>query len=453
MITPLKSMSACYANNYKVVLVLFLPLLALSTFLVFQIKYGLIFLGGAVLFSLVLIKPKLVYYLLLALFSMEGIAAVPGASYDRLLAILLIIGLTLRLAMTKGAIPKDSSYKFLFLILLGSLASFVFAKDLPTSLRFYLAFISLFLLYGMTRYFMRSIEDIHGGLNYLFFSTLLIIIVIRAMGLSTDVGDDPWRISGGIGDPNEFASFILVLLPLAYYRATSTAGVRKLAYVSFLALLVFTGSRGGILGFLGAASVLVYYYSIGRLRQLFFLILLGAIILFFVVPPDFWSRAATILHPEAAGDLSIDLRMANYRAAAKMFLDHPLAGVGLRNFQFNCQEYGAPAKLVVHNTYLEVLTGGGLLCFIPFLLVLADSWRKLRISPRYDGNIRDLLICSKASFISLLITSSFISIENKKIMWFLFALISAVFYIARNRRIFYRQELHDGCNGVSSSLS
>ncbi len=446
MITPLKSVSASLTNNnYKVVLLLFLPLLFLSTFLVFEIKYGLIVVGGTVLLFLVLTKPRRVYYLLLALFSMEGFAAVPGASYDRLLAILLIIGLTLRLAMTREAIPKDSSYIFLFLILLGSLPSFAFAKDLSTSLRFYLTFISLFLLYGMTRYFMRSVEDIHGGLNYLFFSTLFIFLVVRALGLSLNGGDDPSRIASGIGDPNEYASFILVLLPLAYYRATGNVGVRKIVYwicvVSFLLLLLFTGSRGGVLGFLGAAAVLLYYYSIGRLRQLFFLGLILVTILVFTVPPEFWSRTATIMHPETAGDLSIDLRIANYQAAVKMFLDHPLTGVGLRNFQFNCEDYGALAKLVVHNTYLEILTGGGLLCFIPFLLIIGDSWRKLGVRQIHDGSIRDLLICLKASLVSLLITSSFLSVENKKIMWLLFALISSAFYIAKKQRKLYRTRI------------
>ncbi len=425
----------------RILLVLFVPLLFFFTIFVFEIKIGIIILSGAVLFFAVLLRPQLIYFLLLALFSMEGLTAVPGASYVKLLGILLIIGLTLRLAMTREALPQDSSYKYFLLFLTGSLVSFGFAKDLSTSLHSYTTFISLFLLYGMTRYFLRSFQDIHTSLDCLFFSTVLISILVQTTGLSGQANPFTSRISGGIGDPNEFASYILVLLPLAYYRATSNVGIKRslnwLFVMIFLMFLVLSGSRGGVLGFLGAASVLIYYYSIGRFRQLFFLLLIAVTICYFAVPNDFWSRASTILHPETTGDMSIDVRLENYKAALKMFRDYPLTGVGLRNFEFNSAEYGATVKTVVHNTYLEVLTGGGLLSFIPFLLIIVNAWRKLRLREVYDENIRHFLICLKASFVSLFITSLFISVENKKIMWFLFALISTVSYMAENPRILH----------------
>lgn len=440
MNTRLKStVGHCVDSNFRLLLFLFIPFLFLCTLLVFNLKVGLIVLAGSVLLLTALIKPKVVYLLLLALFSMEGFTAVPGSSFAKLLGILLIAGLTLRLVITREAIPQDSSYKYFFLLLTGGIVSFAFAKDLPVSLHSYVTFISLFLLYGMTRYFLMDIEDIHSSLNVLFLSTALIFLIVQVLGISQqDVGQTS-RISSGMGDPNEFASYILVLLPLAYYRATSDWGVKRIlnwVFIAlFLSLLVLSGSRGGLLGFMGAAAVLIYYYSIGRLRQIFFLFLIGAAISYFVVPHEFWTRALSIVHPETKGDVSISIRLENYEAALKMFRAHPLAGVGLRNFEFNSAKYGASVQTVVHNTYLEVLTGGGLLCFIPFLLIIADSWRKLRLRKSYDGRIRDLLICLKAAFVSLLISSFFISAENKKIMWFLFALISTVFYMLENQRI------------------
>jgi hypothetical protein len=80
-----------------------------------------------------------------------------------------------------------------------------------------------------------------------------------------------------------------------------------------------------------------------------------------------------------------------------MFKDYPVAGVGLRNFYLNGRKYGATAVTVVHNSYLEILTGGGLLSFLPFALILVNVWRKLRLRKHYDGQERDLLICLKAS--------------------------------------------------------
>ncbi|MBS4012815.1 MAG: O-antigen ligase family protein [Bacteroidetes bacterium] len=397
--------------------------------------------AGLILILIALLKPVILYLLLVSSFAIENFGAVPGVSYARIIGILLALALALRLLLRKETIPKDDSYKYFSLFFLGSIVSFAFASDISLSLTMYFTYISLFILYVATRYFLQSTDDINRALNVIFVSTLLSFMIVFALGLSVR-GDGSVRISSGIGDPNEFASYILVLIPLALYSALNSSGILRISYwgclISFLLLLVYTGSRGGILGFLGAIWILVYYYK-GKMGRIFFLILSVATISFFLVPEDFWTRASTIMHSLEGKieDESIEVRLESYQAALKMFLDYPLAGVGLRNFQFLSSEYGA-IKMVVHNSYLEVLTGGGLLAFIPFSLILINSWRKLRLRKNYDKNIRDLVICLKASFVSILITSSFISAENKKILWFLFALISAVYYIAANQKILYK---------------
>lgn len=425
-------------TSYNALIFLFaLILLLFIDLLVVEIKLGLILLTGAVLLMTVLIKPKLIYFLLLSLFSIEGFAALESVSYPKIVGFLLIVGLSLRLATTKEAIPKDNSYKYFFLFFIGGLVSFAFAKELSVSLQIYITYLSLFFLYIFTRYFLKNMRDINNALNYLFFSTLIIFALVQIMGFSVRENVSS-RISSGIGDPNAFASYILVLLPLAFYRATNSSGISRISYwgcvVSFFLLLVFTLSRGGVLGFLGVAGVLIYHYSFRRMRQILFFILIIVAILYFSVPEEFWTRTSTITSHEVE-DSAIETRIDNYRAALKMFLDYPLAGVGLSNFRFNSRNYGTANDLVVHNTYLEILTGGGVLTFIPFFLILLNCWRKLRIRWNYDNDMRDLIICLKASFVSILITSFFISGDHKKILWFLFALISSVYYIVINQKI------------------
>ncbi len=442
-----------YSNsNVTILIALFVSLLFLFTFLVFETRLGLAVLLGAVFLITALIRPAYIYYLLISLFSVEGFAAFENASYAKIAGLILMSGLLLRLALTKDSIPKDSSYKYFLLFFTGSVVSFAFAKNISVSLQIYITYISLFILYIFTRYFLKSLDDIHKALNYIFFSTILISVAVTVMHISvrTELSS---RISSGMADPNEFASYILVLTPLALYRATRSRGILRIMYwgvlMSCLLLLADTGSRGGMLGFLGASAILTYHYGIGKIRQIVIFLILVATIIFFCVPDDFWFRASTIIHPDAESQIqgtSISYREHAYLAALRMFLDNPMAGVGLYNFQFNSGDYGILKTSVVHNTYLEILTGGGLLSFIPFLLILINCWRKLNIRMRVDNNIRALLISLKASFASILITSFFLSADHKKILWFLLGLISSVTYTAveqnKKRKEVYANSYH-----------
>lgn len=417
---------------------LFLGLLLLVTTLTIEAKIGLIVLAAIVLLMTVLLRPDIIFLLMICLFSIEGFSALESVSYPKILGVLLTLGLALRLAMNREAIPKDNAYIYFFFFFAGSIVSFAFSKVLSVSIQIYITYISLFFLYIFTRYFIKNLDDLHRALSYIFISTVLAFAVVQVMGFSIRHNASS-RISSGMGDPNEFASYILVLIPLVLYRIMNSSGtLRRILlwgiFFCFILLLGMTGSRGGILGFLGASAILIYHYAMGRLRQIILLLILVATAAFFFIPEELWVRASTVTQTHGE-DSSISIRLNNYKAAIAMFVDHPIAGVGLYNFKFNSNDYGIPGQLlVVHNTYLEMLTGGGVLSFTPFLIILIICWRKLRLKTHYDKNMRNLVICLKASFVSILITSYFLSADHKKILWFLLALISSSYYIAARNK-------------------
>jgi O-antigen ligase len=421
----------------------FLALLSLVSLTVIEIKIGLAILAGLVLLVTVLIRPQFIYLLMLSLLSFEGFSALESVSYPKIVGLLLIIGLTLRLALTKELIPKDSAYKYFFLFFTGSLVSFAVAANFSLNLRMYITYIALFIFYIFTRYFIKSMDDISRALNFIFLSTILVFAFVQIMGLSVRSGVSS-RIASGIGDPNAFASYIMVLVPLVFYQALNSSGISRTLYwsclVSFLLLLVLTGSRGGVLGFLGATGVLIYYYGVGKTKYVVLLTITITTIAFLFIPDTYWKRMSTIMNPQTEEGSSIETRLDNYKAAVKMFLDYPIVGVGMYHFKYRSSDYGASRGKVVHNTYLEVLTGGGLLSFIPFSLILMNSWRKLKLRRKYGGSTRDLLICLKASFVSILITSSFISGDHEKILFLLLALISSAHYASVKQNKYNTQD-------------
>lgn len=423
--------------DFRPPLLTFLLLIAVQL-LIFKIKVGLIVIIAISLLIVALLKPKFIYLLLISLFSIEGFSVLEKISYPKIIGILLMIGLTMKILLKKEALPKDDTYKYFFMFFAGSIGSFIFSKDLSVTLSIYITYISLFIIYICTRYFLKDIRDIEIALKYLFLSTLFIFFFLQI--IFNINSEKTMRVSSGMGDPNEFASYILVLIPLTLYMAINNIGFRKLLYygilICFLFLLILTISRGGILGFIGAATVLIFYYSRSQLKQILLFILIVLAIAYLCIPDELWFRLSTVTNPELefiTGESSIHTRLENYQAAVKMFLDYPLAGVGLYNFRFYSKDYGTSGGLVVHNTYLEMLTGGGLLSFVPFALILLACWKKLKVRNEYNERIRNLKICMKASFISLLISSFFISGDHKKILWFSLALISSTYYISKRK--------------------
>lgn len=423
------------STNLSQIILIILISMVFCLINIINIKIGLILLAATLTIVTLLVNPFILYLLLVATLSIEGFAAVEGFSYPRIFGILAVAGVVADIALNRGSINNDTAYGYFALFFLGSVFSIVAAEELNASITMALTYVSLFLLYFCTRYFVYDLRRIDIIINILFLSTIIAFATVQLLGLS--VRDyQTWRISGGIGDANEFASFILVLIPLAFYKIMHSQTERKMYYygimIIFLALMILSGSRGGLLALCGMAAVLVYYYSYRRLKQvLLFLIILLATA-FFVAPQEYLTRAATILYPSNDPDSSILSRLSFYHAGLAMFLDHPFIGVGLANFKYHALDYGALKFSVAHNTFIELLAGGGLVTFVPFLLILFDAAKKLKVEKTHKRKMQDLTICLKAAFVAFLISSFFLTAGHKKILWFLLALISSTYYLRQN---------------------
>lgn len=168
--------------------------------------------------------------------------------------------------------------------------------------------------------------------------------------------------------------------------------IRKLALLSLaicLAGLYFAKSRGGFLG-VGVMFTIVALFARPRLG--YTIILSGLLIIFSGVLWLFfwhgWNGTIQGLvpgRPEAVLD-----RMIIWGRAIDIWLAHPIFGVGFGNFRDVVYETGGIylnvglgyLSLHCHNTYLEVLTGLGLvgfLSYIGFLILclgrLIRAWR------------------------------------------------------------------------------
>lgn len=265
------------------------------------------------------------------------------------------------------------------------------------------------------------------------------------------------RIAGPLGDPNFFAQILLMLVPLALALAWRgrSRGERLLALGAALLLAagtVFTYSRGGALA-LAVVVVLAWVGRGVRLREVAAGVALVAL-LYVVLPADFTRRLTTLeqftggeeaaLHP----DSSFEKRRLVTEAAWRMYVAHPVLGVGAGNYTTRytpfadavgsgAREYDEPfGPAFPHNLYLEVAAETGLVGLALFGAALAVAFASLETARRRLARAGRSLEATLAGATAValagyLVSSLFLHGNFQRYLWLLLALAAAFHDLGR----------------------
>jgi putative inorganic carbon (HCO3(-)) transporter len=209
------------------------------------------------------------------------------------------------------------------------------------------------------------------------------------------------RISGSLGSNNFFAQIMLLLIPLALDRVLheKRLALRLLAGWALVAVsmaVIFTYSRGGFLAVVAMFAV-IFFVNPPRLHHIILLVVL-AIGLSQVLPASYVSRVISLgeifNQGEVEGiqleDRSLRGRTSEVLAAWYMFLDHPVAGVGLGNYNHHYQDYSEEIGLdsrrtarSAHSLYLEIAAEKGIIGMVLFGVIVATMYSSLRKASQY----------------------------------------------------------------------
>lgn len=205
------------------------------------------------------------------------------------------------------------------------------------------------------------------------------------------------RAFGTFGQPNPFAGYLGLVLPLACGLAISSvlkrASFKLTSFLLFgaiavtlLAAILMSLSRGAWLAFFAAISVIAIAVSRRALVYLSLLLFLVAILLglgaFNALPKPVTARLSIITDYVRIFDVrkvtltsenwAIVERMANWQAAWGMFTDHPLLGVGIGNYGVMYPQYALEGwentTGHAHNYYLNLLAETGIIGLTAYLL-------------------------------------------------------------------------------------
>jgi len=251
-----------------------------------------------------------------------------------------------------------------------------------------------------------------------------------------DVGVVGLRITGAVGgffgNPNDLATSLNMLLPLAIALALMSKGLKRVFYFACGAVLIggviVTFSRGGFLGLLTVGGVLLW--KAGRHNRvttvMAFVLLFGVFVL--AMPGGYAGRITSMFNIGEDPTGSSQARRDLLDRAVNVAIHHPIVGIGMGNFHiYSIREQ------VAHNAYLEIaaeLGVAGLIAYLMFILAPLRSLRKIERErapqhPRrtlndpggHNREIHYLSIALQGVLFAYIVCSFFGSIQYQ---WFLY---------------------------------
>ncbi len=236
---------------------------------------------------------------------------------------------------------------------------------------------------------------------------------------------------------------LLLFLPLLLDRATprKERSILAGAVTLMLVALVLTMTRSSWLGFaVGAALIAVLRY-----RLLIPALVVALLLVFLVAPRQYRERLSlmfttqtTELRGETGGEAVVQSnqsRMRMWKTGWRMFLDHPVVGVGDGEMYAMYREYVPDAIKDegghLHNTYIHVLATHGAIGLAALLALFgAIAWREWRIARRERANeIGALALGALAAFVGFLVNGmaeyNFGDHEIVLLIWMTVGLVNA----------------------------
>lgn len=264
---------------------------------------------------------------------------------------------------------------------------------------------------------------------------------------SSSGSEDVARVSGTVGDPNEFAALLVAALPLAIALAAGHGWHRRLralgagAAALSVAGILLSVSRGGLVAL--AVVLIAGLVLAGRWRAKLLLIVplvVGASAGYLLSDPGALQRLTT----GNAGTGRTDLWTVGLRIVA----DRPVQGVGAGNFADATINYLLrPGVLprsdlidntpkVAHNMYLEVLADLGLPGALLFACLIGVAFacglRAARgFARQRDGPMEMIARAWLIGMAGMLAADAFLSAEFDKQLWLMLALGPALLAVAR----------------------
>jgi hypothetical protein len=289
----------------------------------------------------------------------------------------------------------------------------------------------------------RTFDNDYGG-----FAQVSDAVLAQSEGGSLVDTAQP-RLAGSLGEKNHYAQYWLMLVPLGLMMAWGERRRFQRFAAMGLTLLILLGvvltfSRGAAVGFalVLLAMVVLRYIRLWQIGVMG-LVAVGLLALF----PAYAARLTTLdIADGGATDTVILSRATENVAAALVFLDHPLIGVGPNLFPTYYRNYAKEVGVEVHlvdreshNLLLGQAAETGIIGLIAFLGVLgATAWDLVKARRRWLERRPDLANIASGFLLSLVAfvaTGLFLHLSYIRYFWLVAALAGVTGYVLNRAAI------------------
>lgn len=258
-------------------------------------------------------------------------------------------------------------------------------------------------------------------------------------------------VEGIFGNPNDLATALNLLVPLAVALAILRKGAERWLYAAAAVVLtagiIATFSRSGFLGFAAMAG----FFLFKRAKQKPITTVLASVALAGLIvvaaPGGYADRLASIVDTGADDTGSASQRLALLKRAASVASRHLVLGVGMGNYHVY-----SISEMKAHNSFLEISAELGVAGLVAYLVMIGWPVYHLRRMEREtrdearegDAHSREIHVLSlalQAAFLAYVVCSFFASIQY---LWYLYYLVA---YGVALRRI------HGGAEAVDPGIA
>lgn len=339
----------------------------------------------------------------------------------------------------------------LYLILLVFMAIHVFIATNNYWAFMYLRVMITYLIIGLS--FCVFIDNIRKMNTLLSFYVLLMVFcaIDRIMGGGGLRGSGFIGASGYMGDENDFALAMNVVLPISIFLGRAQEEKMKLFFWSASVLFVLanmvSSSRGGFVGLVAVGAV-CWLYSKHKLRALPVIAAVAVLAWTFATPVG-KEKIMGLGFDSVKKDTGKD-RIELWKVGWKAFIDNPILGVGQGNMpivmsKYQYDKWGESAfsrdiwGRAVHSVYLTLLPELGFVGLTLFGLMLKDlvvRYKKIKELCKNSAlneearKVENLNIALLVSLFGFLATGIFLSAFYYPQFWNVSALLVTLFMIS-----------------------
>jgi putative inorganic carbon (HCO3(-)) transporter len=462
-----------FKNKYLILVAMIVAVIAVG---MTGIINPLIVLGGAVIFSLLMLFLKqpnyAVIFVAFIIYTNTAVVMIKFHNVPQILGyalpLLLVIPFMWQLIVNKRKIKINFVFILMLVYFSIMVLGSVFSRDInlaiPSILNYIAEGLGLYFLLINTIQTPKLLKQVVwslliggaliGGLSLFqqvtgtFDNNYWGFAQVRGQGFATEETIQgaviQQRVSGPIGEKNRFAQIMLMLVPLGLFQAWGEKSKTLRLAAIILTGLILVGatlafSRGAQVGLLLLIAIMTFMRYI-KVQQLL-MILLGILLLLLAFPQNsvrFISLGAIFSSEEEGGlrsaDGSIQGRATEMLAALHVFMDHPIIGVGPGMFSYEMAEYSKiiglrniTATREAHSLYPGVAAETGALGLITLMGIFVYTLYNLSKARSYwleRNNTKMANLCTGffLAIISYMTTGIFLHFAYIRYFWLIMAL-------------------------------